>query len=46
MLLHSDLTDKALEELKGTGGTIIQTSLSSEDEEKLRKALDGVVDNK
>lgn len=39
VLLHSDLTDKALEELKGTGGTIIQTSLSSEDEEKLRKVL-------
>ncbi|WP_242349399.1 DUF1269 domain-containing protein [Mucispirillum schaedleri] len=39
ILLHSDLSDKALAELKGTGGTIIQTSLASEDEEKLRKAI-------
>ena len=39
ILLHSDLSDKALVELKGTGGTIIQTSLASEDEEKLRKAI-------
>ena len=46
ILLHSDLSDKALEELKGTGGTIIQTSLSSEDEEKLRNVLSGAVDNK
>ena len=39
ILLHSDLSDKALAELKGTGGTIIQTSLASEDEEKLQKAI-------
>ena len=39
VLLSSELNDKALEELKGTGGTIIQTSLTNEDEEKLRKAL-------
>ena len=39
ILLHSDLSDKALAELKGTGGTILQTSLASEDEEKLRKAI-------
>lgn len=39
VLLKSELNDKALEELKGTGGTIIQTSLTNEDEEKLRKVL-------
>ena len=31
--------DKVLEELKGTGGTILKTSLSHEDEEKLQAAL-------
>ena len=39
ILLHSDLSDKALAEIKGTGGTNIQTSLASEDEEKLQKAI-------
>jgi uncharacterized membrane protein len=32
--------DKVLEELKGTGGTILKTSLSHEDEAKLQAALD------
>ena len=31
--------DKVLEELKGTGGTILQTSLSHDDEAKLQAAL-------
>ena len=33
--------DKVLDELKGTGGTIIKTSLSKDIEEKLQKALEG-----
>jgi len=33
--------DKVLEELKGTGGTILQTSLSNEGEARLQAALDG-----
>ena len=33
--------DKVLEELKGTGGTILKTSLSHEDEAKLQAALNG-----
>lgn len=40
ILFRSVTMDKALEELKGTGGTIIQTSLSHEDEQRLQKALD------
>jgi uncharacterized membrane protein len=31
--------DKVLEEIKGTGGTILQTSLSHDDETKLQAAL-------
>jgi uncharacterized membrane protein len=33
--------DKVLEELKGTGGQILKTSLSHEDETKLQAALSG-----
>ena len=33
--------DKVLAELKGTGGTILKTSLSHEDEAKIRAALNG-----
>ena len=33
--------DKVLEQLKGTGGTILKTSLSYEDEAKLQAALNG-----
>ncbi|MDD2661476.1 MAG: DUF1269 domain-containing protein [Methylococcales bacterium] len=33
--------DKVLEELKGTGGTILKTSLSHEDEAKIQAALNG-----
>ena len=39
ILFRSITLDKALEELRGTGGTIIQTSLSHEDEGRLRAAL-------
>lgn len=39
-ILFRNITfDKAVEELRGTGGTIIQTSLSHEDENRLRESL-------
>lgn len=41
VLFRSITLDKALEELRGTGGTVIQTSLSHEDESRLRAALKG-----
>lgn len=40
VLFHNVTMDKALEELAGTGGTIIKTSLSHEDEQRMQKALD------
>ncbi|MCH5277022.1 MAG: DUF1269 domain-containing protein [Desulfovibrionaceae bacterium] len=40
VLFRSLTLDKALDELRGTGGTVIQTSLSHEDESRLRAALD------
>ena len=40
LLVDSELTDKVLDELRGTGGTILQSSLSHEDEARLQKALD------
>lgn len=40
ILFRSITLDKALQELAGTGGTIIQTSLSHEDETRLRNAMD------
>ena len=39
ILFRTITLDKALQELEGTGGTIIQTSLSHEDEARLRSAL-------
>ena len=39
VLFRSISLDKALKELEGTGGTIIRTSLSHEDEDRLRAAL-------
>ena len=42
ILFRSITMDKALQELAGTGGTIIQTSLSHEDEQRLRNAMNGV----
>ncbi len=43
VLLRNPTTapDKVLEELKGTGGTILKTSLSNEDEAKIQAALNG-----
>lgn len=40
VLFRKVTADKALEELQGTGGTIIQTSLAHDDEERLRKAME------
>ena len=38
-LVHKSTPDKVLEEVKGTGGTILKTSLSHEDETRLQAAL-------
>lgn len=40
VLVDSDITDKVMAELQGTGGKIIQTSLSTVDQDKLQKVLD------
>ncbi len=40
VLVDSPITDKVMNDLKGTGGTIIQSSLSTIDQDKLQKALD------
>ena len=40
VLVDSEITDKVRAELEGTGGTILQTSLSTIDQAKLQKALD------
>ncbi len=39
ILVHSDITDKVLDELQGTGGVIIKSSLSHEDEDRLQAIL-------
>jgi uncharacterized membrane protein len=39
VLVRKSTPDKVLEEVKGTGGTILKTSLSHEDETKLQAAL-------
>jgi uncharacterized membrane protein len=39
VLVRSASPDRVLEELKGTGGTILKTSLSHENEAKLQEAL-------
>ena len=39
VLVRNATPDKVLEELKGTGGKILKTSLSHEDETKLQAAL-------
>jgi uncharacterized membrane protein len=41
VLVRSSTPDKVLEELKGTGGRVLKTSLSHEDEAKLQAALTG-----
>ena len=45
VLVDSQITDKVMAELEGTGGQIIQTSLSTVDQEKLQKVLDEVRKN-
>jgi uncharacterized membrane protein len=40
VLVRNATPDKVLDELKGTGGTIIKTSLSHEDQAKLQAAMD------
>lgn len=40
VLVDSQITDKVMAELQGTGGKIIQTSLSTVDQEKLQQVLD------
>ena len=40
VLVRKSTPDKVLEELKGFGGTVLQTSLSHEDEAKLQAVLD------
>lgn len=39
VLVRKATPDKVLEELKGTGGKVLKTSLSHSDEEKLQEAL-------
>ncbi len=39
LLVHDNITDKVLEDVKGLGGTVINTSLSSDQEQQLQKAL-------
>ena len=41
VLVRSSTPDKVLAELQGTGGTVLKTSLSHEDEAKLQAALKG-----
>ncbi|HZD48581.1 MAG TPA: DUF1269 domain-containing protein, partial [Silvibacterium sp.] len=39
VLVRKVTPDKVLDEIKGTGGKVLQTSLSHEDEAKLQAAL-------
>ena len=39
VLAHNATPDKVLDELRGTGGTVLKTSLTHEDEAKLQAAL-------
>jgi len=42
VLVRKSTPDKVLEELKGTGGRVLKTSLSNEDEAKVQAALSAV----
>jgi uncharacterized membrane protein len=42
VLVRKATPDKVLEELKGSGGKVLRTSLTHEDENKLQTALSGV----
>jgi uncharacterized membrane protein len=44
VLIRRATPDKVLEELRGHGGTIIQTSLTHEEEQKLQEALSAAKD--
>ena len=41
-LVRSSTPDRVLDELKGTGGKILRSSLAHEDEAKLQRALSSV----
>lgn len=41
ILVRKATPDKVMEELQGSGGTVLKTSLSHEDESRLQKILDG-----
>lgn len=41
ILVSNPTMDKMLDELRGTGGTVLQTSLSHENEARLQAVLDG-----
>lgn len=41
VLVRSSTPDKVLDEMKGSGGTVLKTSLSHEDQAKLQAALNG-----
>ena len=41
VLVRKATPDKVLEEIKGTGGRVLKTSLSHDDESKLKEALSG-----
>lgn len=43
VLIRKMTVDKVLDELKGTGGKLVQTSLSHEDEERLQAAIASTV---
>jgi uncharacterized membrane protein len=43
VLVRRSTPDKVLEELQGTGGTVLKSSLSHEDEAKLQAALSNVM---
>jgi uncharacterized membrane protein len=42
VLVRKSTPDKVLEEIQGTGGRVLRTSLSHEDEAKLQAALSAV----
>ncbi len=44
VLVDSEITDKVLAELRGSGGQVIQSSLSHEDENRLQAALNAARD--
>ena len=44
VLVDSEITDKVLAELRGSGGQVIQSSLSHEDENRLQAALSAAQD--